>query len=317
MDLIDPNPYIPLLIPAAAAVAARPLSELLPPRTATWLLTLSSLALAAVSTVMLGVLALGGAIRIPQVAALGHISLPAIRHSEDTSLPVAAVAGLALLAGTCSLLYATYRQVRALRAAARAARELPAEDGLAILQDDSPEAFALPGRPGRVVVSTGMLAALSPAEREALLAHERAHLHGRHHLFRSAVALAAAANPLLRPVRAAIVYSTERWADERAALAVADRTVAARAVGKAALAARQQAGSRAVAALGVAGPGPVPRRVAALLDPRPRRHRLGLLTATVATVLVIASITTTQEEAGDLDRLVDCAQAQHAWCASH
>jgi len=316
MDLIDPNPYVPIVMPVIVAVAARPLAERLPPRAATWLLTLSSLALSAISAAMLGVLALGGAIRIPQVAALDHLSLPAIRHSEDTSLPVAGVAGFALLAVTCSVLYMLYRQVRALRAAARAARELPAQDGLAIIDDDAPEAFALPGHPGRVVVSTGMLDALTAAEREALLAHERAHLQGRHHLFRSAVALAVAANPVLRPVRSAVAYSTERWADERAALAVADRTVAARAVGKAALAARHRPPAPA-AALGVAGPGPVPRRVAALLEPRPRRrHRLGLLAAGVAIAVVGASVTTMREEASDLDQLVDCAQSQHGWCAS-
>src|ERR1051325_2250816 len=136
MDLIDPNPYVPIVMPVFTAVTARPLSERLSPRAATWLLTLSSLTLSAVSAAMLGVLALGGALRIPQIAALDHISVPAIRHSEDTSLPVAIVAGTALLAATCSVVYALYRQVRALRAAARAARELPADNGLAILDDD-------------------------------------------------------------------------------------------------------------------------------------------------------------------------------------
>src|SRR5256885_5397313 len=92
MDLPDPQPYLPLALPLIIAVAARPLSERLQPRVATWLITLSSLALTAVGGAMLGVLALGGAIRIPQVAAMQHLSLPVIERSEDTSAPVALIA---------------------------------------------------------------------------------------------------------------------------------------------------------------------------------------------------------------------------------
>jgi beta-lactamase regulating signal transducer with metallopeptidase domain len=83
-----------------------------------------------------------------------------------------------------------------------------------------------------------MIRALSPAEREVLLAHERAHAAGFHFLFTVAARLAAAANPLLRPVSAAVAYSVERWADEHAAAATGDRPLTARAVARAALAAK-------------------------------------------------------------------------------
>jgi Zn-dependent protease with chaperone function len=43
--------------------------------------------------------------------------------------------------------------------------------------------------------------ALEPAEREALLAHERAHLRGRHHVFLAAAELAALCHPALRAPR--------------------------------------------------------------------------------------------------------------------
>jgi Zn-dependent protease with chaperone function len=43
--------------------------------------------------------------------------------------------------------------------------------------------------PGRIVVTTGMLGALDPDEREALFAHERARLRGRHHLVLGAAEL--------------------------------------------------------------------------------------------------------------------------------
>ena len=69
-----------------------------------------------------------------------------------------------------------------------------------------------------------------------LLAHERAHAQSHHYLFTALTYLAAAANPLLRPVAAAVTYTVERWADETAARDCGDRRLAARAIGKAALA---------------------------------------------------------------------------------
>jgi hypothetical protein len=56
--------YLPLLLPALAALAARPLADHLNPRLATWLLTVSAVALAAASSVALGLLALAGLARI-------------------------------------------------------------------------------------------------------------------------------------------------------------------------------------------------------------------------------------------------------------
>jgi Zn-dependent protease with chaperone function len=53
--------------------------------------------------------------------------------------------------------------------------------GLVVLEDDQPLVYCLPGR-NRVVVTTGALNRLDKAQLEAVLAHERAHLAGRHHL---------------------------------------------------------------------------------------------------------------------------------------
>jgi hypothetical protein len=110
-----------------------------------------------------------------------------------------------------------------------------------------------------------------------MLAHERAHLGCHHYAFAAAAHLAAAANPLLRPLAAAVAYTTERWADENAAAAVGDRRQVARAVAKAAVASKgtQPSTQLPAIALGILGrrrdphatAGPVPRRVAALLAP--------------------------------------------------
>ncbi|MEU1025692.1 M56 family peptidase, partial [Streptomyces sp. NPDC005904] len=81
----------------------------------------------------------------------------------------------------------------------------------------------------------------------------------------------------VRPLRTSVAFTAERWADETAALAVRDRRVVARAIGKAALVSR---GAPEPALAGFAAPGPVPRRVAALLAPPPAaRTRPSLFTA--------------------------------------
>ncbi|GAA1325095.1 hypothetical protein GCM10009647_061330 [Streptomyces sanglieri] len=155
----------------------------------------------------------------------------------------------------------------------------------ALLPDEMP--YALPGSPGRIMVSSAMLASPTTAEQQALLAHERAHLACRQHRLLLAAQLAGYANPLLRPLRVAISYTTERWADEEAALHTGDRRLTARAVGKAALVSHRAA-APAFAAFAVAGP--VPRRVAASLGPvPPERGWPPALTSTGVAAFVAAS----------------------------
>ncbi len=146
------------------------------------------------------------------------------------------------------------------------------------------EAYALPGLPGRIVVSDRLLGCLDDRRRAALIAHEQAHLAGRHHLFVAAARLAAATNPLLIPVARAVEYTVERWADEHAAAVTRDRRLVARTIGQVALLSGPRPRRAGALGLGMAGPGParfalawagpVPRRVAALLAAPPRRQSL-------------------------------------------
>lgn len=107
---------------------------------------------------------------------------------------------------------------------------------ISILETERPMAYAVPGKPGCVVVSTGLLNALTPPERRVLFAHERAHLQQRHHRYLLIAALARAIVPLLSPLESRIRLSTERCADEEAAAAVdGDRRLVASAIAKAAL----------------------------------------------------------------------------------
>ncbi|MFF3911761.1 M56 family metallopeptidase [Streptomyces sp. NPDC001848] len=303
--------YLPLLLSLIAPLGVRPLSERCEPRLATWLLTASSVVLGTASTISLGLLAITGLIRIPVLATLGHWPAHAARREDPTELSVAVIAGVLLGAAVLMAARMLSRRARSLAAAALDAACMPTRDGLVVVDDPAPDAFALPGLPGRVVVSTGMLHTLDEAEHDILLAHERAHLTAHHYAFVALAQFGAAANPLLRPLATAVTYTTERWADENAATATGDRARVARAVGKAALAARANPGRSRLpgAALGILGrrgplaaAGPVPRRVAALLAPPPGRHPV-LVAATA--VVLFTTAWSTAEAAHDLHRLLE------------
>jgi Zn-dependent protease with chaperone function len=312
--------YLPLLLPLGAMAGAWPLATRLPPRLATCLLTGAAVSLAALSTAVLGILVVTAALRVPFIASLGHLS-PAVIRREDPASLAAALAGTGLLAGaTLAAARAGWRRARALVCAARDARCLPGDRQVVVIPDGAADAYTVPGWPGRIVVTAGMLDALTPAERQVLLAHEGAHAGHHHYLFTALSHFAAAANPLLRPVAAAVSYTVERWADEAAAAHCGDRRLAARAVGKAALASARTAASgglgpaaRAQAGLtGIVGaldrrrgPGPVPRRVAALLAPAPAVRPL--LVAAAASVVVVSGAAAL-DAAFALHALVELAQ---------
>ncbi|WP_438485767.1 M56 family metallopeptidase [Streptomyces sp. S186] len=311
--------WIPLLVPLLAVPTARRLAESLPPRAAAWLLAGCAAVLAACTAAALCLLTVAGALRLPPVAAFGHLVRALPGAGAAVTVPAAPVAGALLALCACAVARRALRHRAELRTARRTADAHGRAGDLCVLPDAAPDAYALPGRPGRVVVTAGMLRALPPAEREALFAHERAHLAGRHHLFLLTAALAAGCHPLLRGLRSPLAYALERWADESAASRVGDRQVTARAIGRAALAARTHpaAAPRPGTAL-AATAGPVPRRVAALLTPdrpadRPRGraapvgHRL-IAAALLACVTVSAAGAV--DAAADLHRTVESAQGE-------
>src|SRR5215469_15815298 len=175
--------YLPLVIPVLAALAARPLADRLPPIAATWLLTACSLALALASSAVLGLLALSALVRIPFVASIAHLSVPVLSRGDSVSVPVAIVAGTLLAAAAAAAIRALWRRGGAIVAAGRQARRLPGAGQVVVTEDSAADAYTLPGWPCRIVITTGMLRALSAQERQVLLAHERAHASGSHYLF--------------------------------------------------------------------------------------------------------------------------------------
>lgn len=56
------------------------------------------------------------------------------------------------------------------------------EGNVVIIEADEPAAYCVAGRPPAIVLTTGALSTLSAAQLAAVLAHERAHLSGRHPL---------------------------------------------------------------------------------------------------------------------------------------
>jgi len=306
--------YLPLLVPVLAAAAARPLAARLEPRLATWLLTATTVALAAFSTAALALMTASVLARSPLLAALGDYSQPVLRRGD----PVPALAGMAaallLTAAAVAVAVVIRARARALAESYRRAASMAPGGRVVVVPGHSIEAYALPGSPGRIVVSGRLLDVLNDRGRAALLAHEHAHLAGRHHLFTTVAHLAAAANPLLLPVARAVDYTVERWADERAAAITGDRRLVASTIGKVALlTAPRPARPRATLAItgargrsvSLAWAGPVPRRVAALLAPPPRRQ---LTLLAIVAILILTAGASAAEAARDLHALLEFAQ---------
>ncbi|PWI12801.1 hypothetical protein DI272_00495 [Streptomyces sp. Act143] len=262
--------FLPLVLPLSAWPIARLAEQRLHPRTATRLLTGVAAVMAVCSTVCLGLVMVVGTAQLPGNPLPDGWSDPEVRAAVpyDEIVGRAAIPALCVVLATCGR--TVWRHGRVRRRAHRALAGLPGDE-VVVLPDELPYAYALPDRRrNRIVVTTALLDCLEPAERRALFAHERAHLAGRHHRFLLAVQLAARANPFLHPLRTAVSYTAERWADEEAAEAVGSRRTVAIAIGKAALVSR---GSPSATLAGFAVAGPVPRRVAALLGAAPVTRR--------------------------------------------
>ena len=292
MTLVPALVALALLLPWGGAAATRRLAAVLPPREAC-----AALAGAAVLLAAGAVAALVGLFHVPFLAHLEQVSVAQVVARWPAAVPVAGAAG-AVLALQAVLVARRWHEHRSLleRAWASTADAVPDGD-LLVVPGAGPDAFALPGRrrrDGRVVVTQGMLQALGPVEREVLLAHERAHLRGHHHLLSVTVYLAAAVHPALRSLRPALDFHLERWADEAAAASVGDRRLAAGAIARAALAgASAVRDGRNRSPLLAVSAGPVPRRVEALTGPAPvlpgarpaQAAVVGLVAAVVASAL--------------------------------
>jgi Zn-dependent protease with chaperone function len=101
--------------------------------------------------------------------------------------------------------------------------------GAVLVEHSDPIAYCVAGRHPTVILSTGAVQALEPAQLSAVLAHERAHLAGRHHRL---LALARIGRlvlpflPLMRDADAQVARLVEMHADDTAARAGDPRSLA-------------------------------------------------------------------------------------------
>jgi beta-lactamase regulating signal transducer with metallopeptidase domain len=91
---------------------------------------------------------------------------------------------------------------------------------LVVLPSEELVAFSTAGRPGQVVMSRGLITALSDDELAAVLRHEVAHVQHRHQrylLLARVVERSLGLLPMVRRGVTALRCAVERWADEAAA----------------------------------------------------------------------------------------------------
>jgi len=246
----------PALLAVIAATAGGWLRRRVPPRAAVVLLT--GLALLGATAVLwaLTLVVVGGMIGVPELMKQFGWCHRVLAASHSAPWGVGAVAGVLLLAGIgCAIRFDLQwrRTVRAYRGSGPGIEILPTTDKVA---------FAAPGRPGRVVISQGLLAVLDPEEGDAVIAHEQGHLVQKHSRYLRITGLAAAAVPVLRPLARQLRFATERAADEAAVEVVGDRRIVARAIVRAALA------TSPAGVMGIGGDS-VEGRVHELIHPRP------------------------------------------------
>ncbi|MBE1489497.1 M56 family metallopeptidase [Plantactinospora soyae] len=291
-----------VVVPPLIVLAMRLLADRLPPSGAAVTMAWSAVAVGVASMTNLTVFALKAIAEIP---AVGRTFGWSGRVVADDTAYVSWVPWLsaALLGAALVSVVRRWRQHReALRLGQVA---LPDGSQLLVVSDPTAQAFAVPGRPGHIVVTTGMRQLLTDRQFDALLAHEHAHLAARHHRLIRLAELAAAMHPALWWVARQVDYLVERAADEQAAVEVGSRRSVAQAIGVAALAASGRPdtpyGLHAVSSGGV-----VPRRVAQLLNPQAtvRSRLLRVLPVSLA----LASVIWTGEAIYDLCELLNAAR---------
>ena len=274
--------FLPLVgvVMVTAGVRAVPWRRL-PPRVALW--TLTSVTVVGSVTVLIAAAVLAGGFLLATPVGrwlVDACSLFAAHHQVPVAVGLAASTVLGVVAWRIGTTLAGEWSTR-----------VECDGPLTVLDDAEPIAFARSGRRGGVVVSTGMLEVLEPAERRVLFAHERAHVRARHDVHLLLHRVATATLPWLGALGEEVRLATERAADAAALAEVnGDRRLVATAIARAALASDRH--GTAAPALAFNG-GPVSYRVQSMLQPAGRAAlpasvtgMLGLVGALAATVFV-------------------------------
>ncbi len=306
---------IALLAAAAGAFWAPPLLARLTARgvsaglgLAAWLTAMAStLACAAVALVLLARVVAAGWDGLAEVVCRSVTGRMCAR-SVYSGAALEVALGLACLAAVAVATMLAWRYGRALRQAGRqtrahagaariTGRRLPGDAAVVVLDAARPAAYCLAGLPPVIVLTAGAVTVLDGAQLAAVLAHERAHLAGRHHQLTAlarGLAAVAPAVPLFTRGAAEVARLAEMRADDVAARR-GDRgalmtALLAMATGTAVPAAALQAArpGRPRAALGAAACA-VTARIERLLDVPGRSRRAWRSLAMIAAITALAA----------------------------
>jgi Zn-dependent protease with chaperone function len=160
-----------------------------------------------------------------------------------------------------------------------------------LVEHDQPAAYCVAGRQPTVILTTAAVQALDPGQLDAVLAHERAHLAGRHHQLLAVARIGRQVLPflpLMRDAEQQVTRLVELHADDTATRARDPRLLAT------ALVLLATAGSPAPAL--AAGATDSVQRIHRLLGPaeplgRARRQLLSATAAALALTPVLLALT--------------------------
>jgi len=159
---------VALGVAAGSAAASFLISRRVRPEAAARAITMLAVLCATSTLWSLLLVAMANIVQLHGIAErLSWCSNLAVEHRGRLT-PIGALAVIAVAA----IVYSAVR----VRSQQRRLRAPSGRGELTIVPSAVPTAFALPGRPGQIVVSSGMLRSLEPDECRVLLAHERAHL---------------------------------------------------------------------------------------------------------------------------------------------
>jgi Zn-dependent protease with chaperone function len=220
----------PLLLRRATSTESSPLAAIAAWQIASW-------------SVFFGAALAVAIFALPSVVSVGHLPhglescLMVLRHGTARTAWVMEVPAAVLLAGALTRLTMSAirtalddrRRLARHRAMLSVVGRLDPILGVSVLDDPTAVVYCLPGHGGTVVFTSSALERLTDTQRAAVLAHERAHLRGRHHLVLVWGSLLAAAFPrirLFRDARDNTARLIEMRADDVAARGCGRRSVA-------------------------------------------------------------------------------------------
>ncbi|MDO3635338.1 M56 family metallopeptidase [Mycolicibacterium arseniciresistens] len=200
---------------------------------AAWLVAIGATLIAWMATLALIIVAVAEGVHDAEALTL---CLELFGFSDHTPLP-GRIGSMAVITGglltLCIVAIRVCRSIATLRARshehAHAARIIGRPTGssdVVVVDAVRPAAYCVIGRPNAIVVTSAAIDSLNRAQLEAVLAHEDAHISGRHHhilMVLRALAFTLPRIPLFATANAAVAELLEMCADDAAARSVGIR----------------------------------------------------------------------------------------------